>query len=115
VVIGAKKRTARGKGLRAITHAAFTLGILEYCRLKESAHPGFVVLDSPLLSYREPEGTEDDLRGTDLKEQFYDYLRTWPADRQVIIFENTDPPEMIARNAMMRLSLRQKIRAINEL
>lgn len=93
LVIAGKPRGARGKGLRAITHAAFTLGLLAYCRESKTPHPGFVILDSPLLAYREPDGKEDDLRGTDLKEQFYRYLQSLPADRQVIVVENTDPPE----------------------
>ena len=95
LVIGAKLRTARGKGLRAITHAAFTLGLLEYCRTKLTPHPGFVVLDSPLLAYRAPEGFEDDLTGTDLDERFYNYLASLADDRQVIIIENINPPETI--------------------
>jgi predicted nuclease with TOPRIM domain len=94
-VIAGKARAARGKGLRAITHAAFTIGLLDYCRSKSLPHPGFVILDSPLLTYREPEGAEDDLSGTDLKEKFYDYLSELSEDRQVIIVENTDPPQQI--------------------
>lgn len=93
LVIAGKARTARGKGLRAITHAAFTIGLLDYCRAQETPHPGFVVLDSPLLAYRAPEGTEDDLRGTDLNEQFYAYLAAQGSDRQTIIVENDDPPK----------------------
>ena len=50
-------------------------------------------MDTPLRAYREPEGTEEDLTGTDLKDQFYSYLSAWPGDRQVIIVENTTPPE----------------------
>jgi len=92
LVISGKARTARGKGLRAITHAAFTIGLLEFCRLHETPHPGFAVLDSPLLAYRAPEGTEDDLRGTDLNQQFYAYLAAQGSDRQTIIVENDDPP-----------------------
>lgn len=95
LVIANKLRTARGKGLRAITHAAFTVGLLEYCRDNGTAHPGFVILDSPLLAYREPEGSDDDLTGTDLQEQFYSYLAAAPDDRQVIIVENSDPPSPI--------------------
>jgi hypothetical protein len=95
LVIAGKHRSARGKGLRAITHAAFTIGILEYCRRNTKAHPGFVILDSPLLAYREPEGSEDDLTGTDLKEQFYNQLASVPDDRQIVIVENTDPPQLI--------------------
>jgi len=92
LVIAGKSRSAFGKGLRAITHAAFTLGLLAFCRERQTPHTGFVVLDSPLLAYREPDGTEDDLTGTDLQEQFYAYLEVLPADTQVIVVENTDPP-----------------------
>lgn len=95
LVIAGKQRIARGKGLRAITHAAFTLGLLDFCRTNKTPHPGFVILDSPLLAYREPDGADDDLTGTDLKEQFYGYLQALPQDRQVIVVENTDPPPVI--------------------
>lgn len=95
LVIAGKQRIARGKGLRAITHAAFTLGLLDYCRTNATPHPGFVILDSPLLAYREPDGADDDLTGTDLKEQFYTYLQSLTGDRQVIVVENTDPPPAI--------------------
>ena len=93
-VIAGKQRGARGKGMRAITHAAFTIGLLEFTRLNDLAHPGFVVLDTPLLAYREPEGDEDDLTGTDVQERFYEFLveRT---ERQVIVLENVDPPTSI--------------------
>jgi hypothetical protein len=97
LVIDGKLRFARGKGLRAITYAAFTISLMDYCREHSLPHPGFVVLDSPLLSYKEPEGVEDDLRGTDLKDKFYEYLASHFGDRQVIIFENEPPSEEIAK------------------
>lgn len=97
LVIAGKSRSAFGKGLRAITHAAFTLGLLAFCRERKTPHTGFVVLDSPLLAYREPDGKEDDLTGTDLQERFYTYLEALPVDTQVIVVENTDPPDDITR------------------
>lgn len=97
LVIAGKSRSAFGKGLRAITHAAFTLGLLVYCRARQTPHTGFVVLDSPLLAYREPDGAEDDLTGTDLQEKFYAYLEALPIDTQVIVVENTNPPESIMK------------------
>jgi len=97
LVIAGKSRSAFGKGLRAITHAAFTLGLLAFCRTRQTPHTGFVVLDSPLLAYREPDGTEDDLTGTDLQEQFYGYLEALSIDTQVIVVENTDPPDAIMK------------------
>lgn len=92
-IIGGKPRASRGKGLRAITHAAVTIGLLEYCKDRGLPHPGFIVLDSPLLSYWGPEGDEDSLVGTDLKERFYEYLAMQHGDSQIIIIENEHPPE----------------------
>lgn len=96
-VIDGKPRSSRGKGLRAITHAAVNIALLEYCQSNGLSHPGFVVLDSPLLAYFKPEGDEEiALRGTDLKERFYDYLiEHHGQDSQVIIIENQHPPERI--------------------
>jgi hypothetical protein len=96
LVIAGKRRGSRGKGMRAITHAAFTIGLLEFCKAQNRPHPGFVILDSPLLAYREPEGTEDDLRGTDVRDRFYEYLAEC-TDRQVVIIENIDPPVNVAQ------------------
>lgn len=92
LIINGKTRTSFGKGLRAITQSAFTVGLMQFCLQNNKPHPGFIVLDSPLLSYREPESAADDLRGTDLNDAFYAYLAILPNDRQVIVVENTDPP-----------------------
>jgi hypothetical protein len=96
LIIAGKPRTARGKGLRAITHGAFTIGLLQFCKATGNPHPGLVILDTPLRAYREPDGDEDDLSGTDLDLQFYNFLKALPNDRQVIIVENTTPPKAIA-------------------
>jgi hypothetical protein len=53
------------------------------------------MLDSPLLSYREPDGPEDDLGTSDLDDHFYSFLAGLPDDRQVIVVENNDPPKVI--------------------
>ena len=92
LVISGKARTSYGKGLRAITQAAFSISLLEYCASHNKPHPGFVILDSPLLSYKEPESADDDLSATNLNGNFYRYLLQLKSDRQVIIIENTDPP-----------------------
>lgn len=94
-VIDGKPRGSRGKGLRAITHAAVSIALLEYCQEHELPHPGFLLLDSPLLAYFKPEGDEDmALQGTDLKERFYSYLKTHhAAESQIIIIENQHPPD----------------------
>lgn len=96
-VIDGKPRGSRGKGLRAITHAAVTIALLEYCQENDLPHPGFILLDSPLLAYFKPEGDEDQqLQGTNLKELFYSYLiKHHSSDSQVIIVENLRPPDSV--------------------
>ncbi|MFV0645219.1 MAG: AAA family ATPase [Sphingomonadaceae bacterium] len=99
IQISGKERGSTGKGLRAITHAAFTIGLMQFCRDRNLPHPGFVVLDSPLLAYWKPEGDADDLRGSDLKEKFYRYLLGISKESQVIIIENEHPPEFVEKEA----------------
>jgi len=93
-IIDGKPRGSRGKGLRSITHAAVSLGLLEYAQENSLPHPGFLVLDSPLLAYFAPEGDDDLLlRGSNLKERFYEYLiRHHSSGSQVIVIENQHPP-----------------------
>ncbi len=104
-VIDGKPRSSRGKGLRAITHAAVNVALLEYCQSNGLSHPGFVVLDSPLLAYFEPEGDEElALSGTDLKERFYDYLiEHHGQNSQVIIIENQHPPSSIKEQVTLTI------------
>ncbi|AVQ00327.1 hypothetical protein C7S18_23810 (plasmid) [Ahniella affigens] len=92
-VIDGKHRVNRGKGLRAITHAAVNIALLEFCQERGLPHPGFVLLDSPLLAYFKPEGDDDyQLQGTDLKERFYEYLAQHHGrDSQIVIIENQHP------------------------
>jgi len=96
MVIDGKDRVAYGKGLRAITQAAFSVSLLRYCKKHEGRHPGFVTLDSPLLSYKEPDTADDDLSESGLKEAFYQDLNSATDDRQFIIIENVPPTAEIA-------------------
>ncbi|MBQ1067327.1 hypothetical protein [Micromonospora sp. D75] len=85
-------RSAHGKGMRAILHAAFTVGLAQWCIMRDLPHPGFVVLDSPLVTYKQPEGAEDErIMGNDVASHFFRYL----ASRflgQAVILENVAPP-----------------------
>jgi hypothetical protein len=89
-VVGGQPRSSYGKGLRAVTHAAFTVTLLRYCTANSLPHPGFLVLDSPLLAYREPEGIEPTILGSGLGESFYAALAA-DTSAQLIIVENEHP------------------------
>ena len=80
------------------TCSAFVVGLLRYCRLKKLPHPFVVLLDSPLVAYREPDSTmekveDQQLRMAGVKEAFYRSLASDVANGQVIVFENEAPPE----------------------
>ena len=98
-VIGGKPRGSYGKGFRAITHAAVKIALMKYCLDKNLPHPGFVMLDSPLLAYWKPEGPGDSLEGSDLKERFYQYLASGSAVGQVIVVENEHPTSAVSAAA----------------
>ena len=100
IVIGGRQRGSRGAGLCAITYAAFTLGLFEYCRSRKMPHPGFVILDSPLLAYKEPKGEDEGIAGTDLKPRFYEFLSTFAGSEQIFIVDNTTPPENFLSQAL---------------
>lgn len=97
LVVGGQIRSAHGTGIRALTCAAFLLGVSRHCQQRGLAHPRVVILDSPLLAYREPDpakaSAEDKrLRMAGIKEAFYADLAGGSTGGQVIVFENDDPP-----------------------
>ena len=94
IVADGQPRSAHGKGVRAILHAAFTITLAQYCFKRGMPFPGFVVLDSPLVTYRSPDSGEDDELPGELGEVFYRDIQT-NFDGQVIVIENTDSLELI--------------------
>ena len=99
VVIGERPRGSRGAGLCAITYSAFTLALFEYCRVRQMPHPGFVVLDSPLIAYKEPSADDEGIVGIDLKQRFYEHLEKFAGEQQIFVVDNTDPPPSFLKKA----------------
>jgi hypothetical protein len=102
--IDGKNRRDNGKGVRAITHAAFKVALLIYCNERDLPHPGFVVLDTPLLTYRDPihssagalAADEQAIANTSLKDFFFDYLSSLQDIGQFLVIENVDLPTAVA-------------------
>jgi hypothetical protein len=100
ITVAGKSRAANGKGVRAVLHAAFKVAVIVHCIENKLPHPGFLLLDTPLLTYREPlESKHGDLapdetalKATSLAEHFYKHLASLAAHLQVIVIENSDPP-----------------------
>ena len=91
VVIGGTPRGHFGKGMRAICFSAFMIGLMQ--KIGELGnHPGFIILDSPLTSYKEGDVLDDgDERVADLTYAFYRDLCDNYKDSQIIILDNKEP------------------------
>ena len=88
VVISGRARKSHGKGVRAITRAAFNLALLRLCVEDERPFPNFVLIDSPLLVYEAPDADESSFP-QDIKQHFWSDVKTSFAEAQVIIVENS--------------------------
>jgi hypothetical protein len=99
LIIGNENRGSLGKGRRAVTHAAFTISLMRYCRMKGLPHPGIVILDTPLNPYKGPDKSATEGMNTEVQEAFYADLAADSSGDQVIVFENTEPAANL-RNMM---------------
>jgi hypothetical protein len=85
------------------THSAFKVALLIFCRERNLPHPGFIILDTPLLTYRDPlrakagplTPDEKELRNTSLKDFFFEHLSEVSKLGQIIVVENVDLPSNI--------------------
>ncbi len=103
LVLGSRRRGEQGKGLRALTHAAFSIGLEQTCRDLRLPAIGFVMLDSPLVTFREADADEAGLDAgarLEVKRAFYRDLATRVRTDQVIVVENEDP-EIELRTAIV--------------
>lgn len=106
IVIDGRRRQDRGEGMRSVLHAGFSTALAEYCVENELPHPGFLVLDTPMLTYRDAdvagnvptqdsEADENPAIGEDVMPEtvsraFYEYLTASPF--QAVVLENQTPP-----------------------
>lgn len=95
IVVDGQPRNSHGKGVRAILYSAFTVGLLNYCVAKKKPHPGFVVLDSPLTSFKKNGASNvtgpDGQISAGVEAAFWNSLKTISKDIQVIVIENKEP------------------------
>lgn len=92
IVVDGKPRQSNGKGVRAILHAAFAIALMRYTLANGLPHPGFVVLDSPLTTYKQGQTLEagDEVVHT-IEQSFFESLAATPPDQQIIVLENKTP------------------------
>lgn len=98
ILVSGRGRATYGKGKRAIMRAAFNLALLRVLSDEQRPSPGVVLIDSPLVVYREPEPGEDPFPPA-VKDHFYEAVARDFTDSQVVVFENDEPPATVAQNA----------------
>ena len=93
-VLSNKNRSDFGKGYRAVLYAVFLLALMRYCIENDMPHPGFVILDSPLTTFkdRDREGLLGEDIPEDFKKKFFDYFSK-NLNGQLIILDNEEPSE----------------------
>lgn len=98
IVVSGRNRDSYGKGKRAIMRAAFNLALLRVLIDEQRPTPGLVLIDSPLVVYREPDVGEESFPLA-VKQNFYETVAREFTDGQVVIFENDEPPATVAKQA----------------
>lgn len=98
IIVDGKYRQSHGKGIRAILHAAFIIGLLRYCDKNSMPHPGFVLLDSPLTTFKQKKDQPQVETPTESKidpsieAAFWANIAATPKSLQIIVFDNKEPP-----------------------
>lgn len=96
ISVSGKPRSANGKGVRALLHGAFSIGMMKYCLERKRTHPGFLILDSLFVTYKDPDGLEDAaIQATPLKDKAFAAFAELPKQYQLIILDNVDVPNWL--------------------
>src|SRR5271166_1911571 len=97
ISVAGKSRAANGKGVRALLHGAFSIGLMKYCKERDRVHPGFLVLDSVFVTYKDPDGLEDvAIQSTPLKDKAFAAFAELTDQYQLVILDNVDVPDWLA-------------------
>ncbi len=100
IKVDGQTRQSHGAGFRAVLYSAFVIALARYCLNNNLPHPGFVVIDKPLTSYkrqgaRNVEGPDSTV-SSGVEAAFWDSLTKITKGVQIIIVENKEPPASVA-------------------
>lgn len=85
-----------GKGMRAIIYSGFSISLMQYCKDFRLPHPGLIVLDSPLTTYKSKKSEED--VNQSIQTAFFNDLASLNKDMQVIILDNKEPSDELKKS-----------------
>ncbi len=102
--INQRARVSYGKGKRGIFLTAYMIALMELNIEKNLPHLGFVLIDSPVVTYKDPKHSSKELNENNVssdgellpegvKDSFYGWLATRKDIGQIIVLENEEPNE----------------------
>ena len=100
IKVDGQTRQSHGAGFRAVLYSAFVIALARYCQKNNLPHPGFVVIDKPLTSYKRQGARNvellDSTVSSGVEAAFWESLTKITNDVQVIVVENKEPPASVA-------------------
>lgn len=98
--IDGKPRQSHGKGVRAILRAAFAIGAMRYASNEDLPHPGFVIIDSPLTTFKQSKtmGDNSESIAPEIEAAFWASIARTSPDLQILVLENKEPPPSLTSN-----------------
>jgi DNA repair ATPase RecN len=105
IEIDGKSRKNFGKGFRAIYLSAFMIAVMQYCIKNDLNHPYFLILDSPLTSYKEKDkevSNNDDKLSEEVQEKFFKSISKIKEINkfQIFVIDNKEPTEKLTMNSI---------------
>ncbi|MDF7628998.1 hypothetical protein PUG46_06920 [Erwiniaceae bacterium L1_55_4] len=98
IEINHRKRVSFGKGKRGIFLTAFMVCLMERAIQKGFPHSGFLIIDSPVVTYKDPKHAnaddDEELLDESVKDHFYTWLGNNKTSGQVIVLENEEPTKL---------------------
>jgi hypothetical protein len=95
IEINQRKRTSYGKGKRGIFLTAYMVALMEHALGDGHPHLGLTIIDSPVVTYKDPKhaknAEKEELLDESVKDRFYAWLASRKEPGQIIILENEEP------------------------
>ncbi len=95
IEINQRKRTSYGKGKRGIFLTAYMVALMERALGNEHPHLGITIIDSPVVTYKDPKHAKnaenEELLDESVKDRFYAWLASRKEPGQIVILENEEP------------------------
>ena len=94
IEIDGKPRQSHGKGVRAVLRSAFAIASMRYASEKDLPHPGFVIIDSPLTTFKQGKsiGMDSESISPEIEAAFWASIARTSPTLQILVLENKEPP-----------------------